>query len=178
VNTTSDCYAATALRAYARQFVSSAFSESLREVYRKCAAYKLRLNRTLCIKDVMSTNPIKVAIPLWYAQMSWAKELIRLGFGLSKAEDILSRENRGCKLVPGTTWYIRTHGTGVDVFKTPDVGGIDFDFDKPDPDPWRMQIFIERQVNDRNLPYENYRELLDDEELMKKAISEALPQNT
>jgi hypothetical protein len=44
---TSGCNAAIALRAYARQFVSSAFSESLREVYRKCAAYKLRLNRTL-----------------------------------------------------------------------------------------------------------------------------------
>uniref|UniRef100_A0A486XUV6 Uncharacterized protein n=2 Tax=Rheinheimera TaxID=67575 RepID=A0A486XUV6_9GAMM len=40
-----------------------------------------------------------------------------------------------------------------------------------------MQIFIEKQVNDGNLPYENYRELLDDEELMKKAISEALSQN-
>ncbi|MCU8059076.1 hypothetical protein L5L78_23315 [Shewanella sp. SM34] len=125
----------------------------------------------------MSTNPITAAIPLWYAQMSWAKELIRLGFGLSKVEDILSSENRGCKLVPGTAWNIRTHGIGVDVFKTPGVGGIDFDFDKPDPDPWRMQIFIERQVNDGNLPYENYRELLDDEELMKKAISEALSQN-
>ena len=137
----------------------------------------MRTNKMLCIKDVMSTNPISAVIPLWYAQMSWAKELIRLGFGLSKAEDILSSENRGCKLVPGTVWYIRTHGIGVDVFKTPDVGGIDFDFDKPDPDPWRMQIFVVRQVNDGNLPYENYRELLNDEELMKKAISEALPQS-
>ncbi|WP_417657716.1 DUF6896 domain-containing protein [Pseudidiomarina aestuarii] len=125
----------------------------------------------------MSTNPIKAAIPLWYAQMIWAKELIRLGLGLSKAEDILLRENRGCNLVPGTAWYIRTHGTGVDILKNTDVGGIDFDFDKPDPDPWRMQIFVERQVKDGNLPYENYRELLDDEELMKKAITEALSQN-
>jgi hypothetical protein len=79
--------------------------------------------------------------------------------------------------VPGTAWHIRTHGVGVDIFKTPEVGGIDFDFDKPDPDPWRMQIFVERQVNDGNLPYEKYRELLDDDELMKKAISEALSQN-
>lgn len=44
---TNGCSAAPALRAYARQFVNSAFSESLRKVYRKCAAYKLRLNRTL-----------------------------------------------------------------------------------------------------------------------------------
>ncbi len=122
----------------------------------------------------MNTNPVSAAIPLWYAQMTWAKELIVRGFDLGTAEDILRKENRGFRLVPGTTWYIRTHGVGVDVFKTPEVGGIDFDFDKPDPDPWRMQIFIERQVNDGNLPYEVYRDLLDDEELMKKAIAEAL----
>lgn len=125
----------------------------------------------------MSMNPVKAAIPLWYAQMAWAKELIARGFDLSSAEDILSRENRGFRLVPGTTWYIRTHGVGVDIFKTPEVGGIDFDFDKPDPDPWRMQIFIERQVNDGNLPYELYRDLLDDEELMQKTIREALTNN-
>jgi len=125
----------------------------------------------------MSTNPIKEAIPLWYAQMAWAKELIARSFCLTTAEEILSSENRGLRRVPGTTWYIRTHGVGVDVFKTPGVGGIDFDFDKPDPDPWRMDIFIERQVNDGNLPYEPFRELLDDEELMKKAIAEALARN-
>ncbi len=48
---TSGCSTAPALRAYARQFVSSALSESLREVYRQCAAYKLRLNRTLYMKS-------------------------------------------------------------------------------------------------------------------------------
>jgi len=89
--------------------------------------------------------------------MAWAKELITRGFGLDTAEDILHREHRGFKLVSGTTWYIRTHGVGVDVFKMPEIGGIDFDFDKPDPDPWRMQIFVERQVNEGNLPYEPYR---------------------
>lgn len=40
-----------------------------------------------------------------------------------------------------------------------------------------MEIFIERQVNEGNLPYEAFRELLDDEELMKKAIAEALSSN-
>lgn len=125
----------------------------------------------------MSQNPIKAAIPLWYAEIIWAKELIRVGFGLSTAEEILSSEYRGFKLVPGTAWYVRTHGAGVDVFKTPDVGGIDFDFDKPDPDPWRLKIFVERQVNDGNLPYENFRELLNNDELMENAISEALSQN-
>jgi hypothetical protein len=65
----------------------------------------------------------------------------------------------------------------VDVFKTPDVGGIDFDFDKPNPDLWRLRIFIERQVNDGNLSYDSYRELLDDEALMKDAISKVLGVN-
>jgi hypothetical protein len=122
----------------------------------------------------MSENPVRMAIPLWYAQMAWAKELIARSFNLDRAEDILRLENRSIRAIPGTAWFIRTHGIGVDVYKTPDVGGIDFDFDKPHPDPWRMQIFIERQVNDGNLPYENYQELLDDEDLMKRALNEAL----
>jgi hypothetical protein len=77
---------------------------------------------------------IKFAIPLWYAEMAWAKELIKYAFNLENAEHILRKEFRGRKQVPGTSWYIRTHGIGVDVYKTPEVGGIDFDFDKPDPD--------------------------------------------
>jgi hypothetical protein len=43
----------------------------------------------------MCTDPIKAAIPLWYAQMAWAKELITRSFGLKRAEDILSRDERG-----------------------------------------------------------------------------------
>lgn len=114
------------------------------------------------------------AIPLWHALMAWAKELIVRTFNLEHAEDILNHENRGIHQVPGTCWFIRTHGIGVDISKTPDVGGIDFDFDKPNPDAWRLVIFLGRQVNDGQLKYELYRELIDDEELMKKAVSEAL----
>jgi hypothetical protein len=122
----------------------------------------------------MSANPVRAAIPLWYAQMAWAKELIARSFGLQRAEDILRPENRGTRSVPGTAWFIRTHGVGVDIYKTPEVGGIDFDFDKQHPDAWRLTIFIERQVNDGNLSYELFRELLDDDESMKTAIAEAL----
>lgn len=122
----------------------------------------------------MSTNPISTAIPLWYAQMAWAKELIRRSFGLAKPEDILLSEHRGRHAIPGTYWFLCTHGVGVDVYKTPDVGGIDFDFDKPNPDPWRMRIFIERQVNEGYLPYEPFKQLLDDDELMQSTIRDAL----
>jgi len=120
---------------------------------------------------------IKLALPLWYAQIAWAKELLIHGFGLEKAEDILQLNNRGFRQVSGTAWYIRTHGIGVDIFKTPEVGGIDFDFDKPHPDPWRLKIFIEKQVNDGCLSYSLYKELIEDEELMKVAISEVLGHN-
>jgi len=122
----------------------------------------------------MSTNPVSAAIPLWHAQMAWAKELIQRSFNLTAPEDILLRELRGWHAIPGTSWFLRTHGVGVDVYKTPDVGGIDFDFDKPNPDPWRMRIFIERQVNEGNLPYESFKHLLDDDELMQRTIEEAL----
>jgi hypothetical protein len=126
----------------------------------------------------VDVDPIKAAIPLWYAQLAWAKELIARGFNLARADDILRPEHRGCRRVPGTEWFIRTHGVGVDVYRTPDVGGIDFDFDKPHPDAWRLKNFIERQVNDGSLPYEPYRELLDDEELLQKAVIEAVGRNT
>lgn len=122
----------------------------------------------------MSTNLVLAAIPLWHAQMAWAKELIKRSFNLEHPEDILLHKNRGRRAIPGTTWFLCTHGIGVDVYKTPDVGGIDFDFDKPNPDPWRMQIFIERQVNEGNLPYEAFQQLLADEEKLKFAIREAL----
>ncbi len=126
----------------------------------------------------MSTNPVLAAIPLWHAQMAWAKELIKRSFNLEHPEDILLHKNRGRHAIPGTSWFLCTHGLGVDIYKTPDVGGIDFDFDKPNPDPWRMQIFIERQVNEGNLPYEPFQQLLADDEKLKIAIEEALEDRT
>lgn len=113
---------------------------------------------------------VKLAIPLWYAQVVWAKELLIRSFKLEKAEDILRPENRGTRQIDGTVWFVRTHGIGVDIFKSPTVGGVDFDFDKPNPDPWRLRVFIEKQVNEGNLPYSLYQELIDDEELLVKTI--------
>jgi len=113
-------------------------------------------------------------IPLWHAEMAWAKELLVRAFQLERAEDILKSEFRGRRQIPGTTWFIRTHGIGVDFYKTPEVGGIDFDFDKSDPDEWRLRIFFEKQVNAGDLSYETYREFIEDEELLQKAIAELL----
>jgi len=117
---------------------------------------------------------IKKIIPLWYAQYSWAEELLKRSFGLEKAENILSKEYRGFNEIPGTNWVYRTHGVGVDISRTADVGGIDLDFDKPDPDEWRLRILFERQYNEGNIPLSEYRHLFEDEELLKEAIKGAL----
>ncbi|QYF92686.1 hypothetical protein KY495_18400 [Massilia sp. PAMC28688] len=109
-------------------------------------------------------------IPLWHAEMAWAKELLKRSFDLDDPQDILRREFRGTHQIPGTTWFFYTHGIGVNVYRTSDVGGIDFDFDKNDPDAWRLAIFLEKQVNDGTLSFEKYRHLVDDDERLKAAL--------
>ena len=121
---------------------------------------------------------VQKIIPLWYAQRAWAEELLKRAFNLEEAHDILKKELRGNNPIQGTNWMYRTHGVGVDIYRTADVGGIDFDFDKPDPDEWRLRDFIERQYNEGNLPLAEYRELYEDEGLLKCFISEALKTKT
>ena len=117
---------------------------------------------------------IRQIVPLWYAEVAWAKQLLVRAFQLNEAEDILRFDQRGCKRVPGSNWFVRTHGIGVDVFKAPGVGGVDFDFDKTDPDAWRLGRFFEKQINDGTLPYGDYQELVDDEGLLIVTIKEVL----
>ncbi|MFS2037003.1 DUF6896 domain-containing protein [Polaromonas sp. CT11-55] len=125
----------------------------------------------------MNSSPVELArsaIPLWYANVAWAKELLVRSFNLKDPQDILRAPNRRFQQIPNTCWFVRPHGIGVHVFKTPDAGGVDFDFDKPHPDEWRLARFIEAQVNDGQLPFELYRQLVEDEEVMKSSIQEAL----
>lgn len=117
---------------------------------------------------------IQQIIPLWYAQRKWGEELIERSFGIEKAELIMGSSFRKKKEIPGTNWQIRVHGVGVDIYRTTEVGGIDFDFDKPDPDEWRLRIFFEKQYNEGNLPLSEYRHLHEDEDLLKGAIHSAL----
>jgi hypothetical protein len=117
---------------------------------------------------------VRRAIPLWYAHVAWARELLVRAFNFADPQEILRPEHRRVQRVPNTCWVVRPHGIGVDIYRTPEVGGIDFDFDKPNPDEWRLSLFIERQVNDGQLPYELYQELVNDEELLKKTVREVL----
>jgi hypothetical protein len=102
------------------------------------------------------------------------RRTIKKTFCLEKPEEILSRKYRGTKSIPGTNWNYRTHGIGVDIFKAEEVGGIDFDFDKPNPDEWRLTIFFKRQYNEGNLPLTEYCHFMEDEERLIKAIDGAL----
>lgn len=113
---------------------------------------------------------IKNLIPLWYATRLWAEDLLRRTIGIENPIEILAPENRGKKAICGTNWVYCTHGVGVNIYKTEDAGGIDFDFNKPDPDPWRLKIFFRRQYNDGNLNYDLYRDFFEDEELLNREI--------
>lgn len=117
-------------------------------------------------------------IPLWHAEMEWAKELLKRSFALQDAESILTALPKGRHEIPCTNWFIRTHGFGVDIFRTPSVGGIDFDFNSPAPDAWKLKIFFEKQFNDGQLQHHKYMHLADDEELLDKAIESALANNS
>lgn len=113
---------------------------------------------------------IRNLIPLWYGVLAWAKEVLAHAYKLDDTKDILNLEFRGRNQIPGTNWFYRTHGIGVDIFKTPEVGGIDFDFGKKEPDEWRLKLFFEKQFNDGQLPYADYQHLAADEERLEKAI--------
>ncbi|WP_019028303.1 DUF6896 domain-containing protein [Colwellia piezophila] len=117
---------------------------------------------------------IRKIIPLWYAQRKWAEELLIQSFQLEKVEDILHEEHRGRKPIPGTNWMYSTNGIGVDIYRTANVGGIDFNFDKVEPDEWRLRLFFEKQYNEGNLPFAEYRKLYENEDLLQCFITEAL----
>ena len=121
-----------------------------------------------------NVEKIKILLPLWYAQRVWAEELLVKSLKLSKAEDVLQHKYRGTNQIPGTNWMYRTHGIGVDIYRTVEVGGIDFDFNKVAPDEWRLKIFFEKQYNEGNLPLDEYRDLAEDEDLLESASKEAL----
>jgi hypothetical protein len=58
----------------------------------------------------------------------------------------------------------------VDITKPGNKGGIDFDFDKPEPDEWRLREFLIKQLNDGNLTKKIYRPLLQDKKRFSLAF--------
>ncbi len=114
------------------------------------------------------------ALPLWHATRAWAEELLRGALALESAKEVLTAPNRGRHRIPGTTWFYRTHGVGVDVNRGSSSGGIDFDFDSADPDLWRLHRFAEKQLNAGNISADEYWGLVDDKERFERAGTQVL----
>jgi hypothetical protein len=118
---------------------------------------------------------VRQLVPHWYAWRRWAEELLCRVYSLERVEHIARTNRRGARHpIPGSNWTYRAHGVGVDVDRGINGGGIDFDFDKPDPDTWRLRLFAEKQLNAGNLPFDLYRPLLDDERRFEAASRQVL----
>ena len=94
------------------------------------------IGKLYCIVNIDNGTLIKQLISLWHDQRKWALELLVNSFDLKRIEDL----PRGRREIPGTNYNYVTHGAGVDVYKAESVGGIDFDFDKPEPDSCHRYI--------------------------------------
>jgi hypothetical protein len=123
--------------------------------------------------NVRDIELVRALIPHWHATRRWAEELLCRTLGLQDASEVLRSEHRGRHVIEGSNWTYRTHGVGVDLDRGLVSGGIDFDFDKEIPDPWRLKLFAEKQLNAGNLSLE-YVMLVDDEDRFKAAAEIAL----
>ena len=104
----------------------------------------------------------------WYIVRRWAERFLCDQLGLSSVEQISEPHLRGIRRVADTEWWYRTHGIGVDLFKEGNHGGIDFDFEQPDPDIYRMHSFMVKQYNDGSLTKKYFQSLLQDDEKWKE----------
>lgn len=111
---------------------------------------------------------IKLLLPHWYATRAWAEALLVQAFELEKASDVLLPQHRGRHDTPGSQWTYRTHGVGVEITCEGNRGGIDFDFDEPALDPWKLRDFALKQLNAKCLPTV-YNGLVTDPQRFEKA---------
>lgn len=116
---------------------------------------------------------LRQVLPLWRATRIWAETLLCASLKLQHPSEVLNSEHRGKHTFPGTNWRYRTHGGGVDIDRGAAYGGIDFDFGQPLPDPWRLRIFIKRQLIAGALAAE-YAPFLHDHQRFERAAQELL----
>ena len=105
-------------------------------------------------------------IALWHETRSWAEKLLCDTFDLQHVDDFMpSLARKGTPRTgqfPDSPWSYRVHGIGIDISKPNNRGGIDFDFDKPHIDRWRLREFMVKQLNDGSIPTRFYRPLMQD----------------
>lgn len=117
---------------------------------------------------------IRHLITMWHATRAWAEAML-IGFlGLHAASDVLRPQHRGRSRLGHTTWFYRTHGVGVEFGKDDETDGIDFDFDKPAPDVWRLRLFAEKQLSAGHLGAREYGPLVADESRFARIAEEVL----
>ena len=100
--------------------------------------------------------------------------MLRDGLGLDDASDVLRSQRGVIRALPGTKWWFQTHGIGVCVFREDETGGIDFDFDKPDPDGWRLHWFARAQMEEGVLPPGVYERTFADVDRLEGVLSTVL----
>ncbi len=123
------------------------------------------------MNDIEAANEL---IKKWYQARQWAEAFLCASLKLENANDILRSEHRGKRRIHGTDWQYRTHGIGVEISKSGNKGGIDFDFDKLEPDQWRLREFMIKQLNDGTLLKKIYRPLMQDENRFSLAFEKAV----
>ena len=121
-----------------------------------------------------TVEAINLLVKNWHATRRWAEELLCSSLAISSASDVLNEPFKGTHSIPGTEWTYRTRGIGVDISKPDSKGGIDFDFDKPNPDEWRLRFFMIKQYNDGKLKKSDYRQLMQDEDIWKRSYDLAI----
>lgn len=116
-------------------------------------------------------------IALWHETRFWAEELLCDTFDLQNIDDfiptlILNGTPRIGQF-PNSPWAYRVHGIGIDISKPNNRGGIDFDFDNPHIDRWRLREFMVKQLNDGSIPTRFYRPLVQDSDRWSAAMDSA-----
>ena len=105
-------------------------------------------------------------IALWHETRAWAENLLCDTFDLQHVDDFMPYLARNytprTSQFPESLWSYRVHGIGIDISKPDNRGGIDFDFDKPQIDRWRLREFMVKQLNDGSISTRFYRPLAQD----------------
>lgn len=113
-------------------------------------------------------------VNLWYETRTWAEELIKRTFDIEHAHEIPHKELNEVYVFPGTSWHYTCYRGIINIYKyitdcvqTEEVGGIEFDFNKPDPDADDLYDFLRRQYNAENVDCELYHDLTFDYERLE-----------
>jgi len=129
-----------------------------------------REEETPLLSDIEAVRDL---IAMWYAVREWALTALREQLGVEDLGAALGMEER-TGTIAGSEYRYRFHGSGVDITKEDNRGGIDLDFDQSEPNPWDLRQFMVKQINDGALTKKRYRHLLQERKLWEATARQAL----